>query len=59
MNTLVMWGTSAAFLYSAVVLFAPALLPASARAVYFEAAAVIITLILEHVALNSIHIQRL
>ena len=46
MNTLVMWGTSAALLYSAVVLFAPTLLPASARAVYFEAAAVIITLIL-------------
>ena len=46
MNSLVALGSFAAWAYSTVVLFAPSLLPASARAVYFEAAAVIITLIL-------------
>ncbi len=46
MNSLVAMGASAAFLYSAVVTLAPGLLPASAREVYFEAAAVIVTLIL-------------
>ncbi|HEY0213865.1 MAG TPA: heavy metal translocating P-type ATPase [Paenirhodobacter sp.] len=46
MNSLVALGALAAFLYSAVVTIAPDLLPASAREVYFEAAAVIITLIL-------------
>ncbi len=46
MNSLVAVGTSAAYLYSLVALFAPALLPEGARAVYFEAAAVIVVLIL-------------
>jgi Cu+-exporting ATPase len=46
MNSLVALGTLAAWSYSMVVLLAPALLPANARAVYFEAAAVIVTLIL-------------
>ena len=46
MNSLVAMGAGAAFLYSAVVTLAPALLPETARAVYFEAAAVIVTLIL-------------
>ena len=46
MNALVVLGSGAAFGYSCVALFAPALLPETARAVYFEAAAVIITLIL-------------
>lgn len=46
MNSLVALGTSAAYLYSSVVAFMPALLPATARNVYFEAAAVIVTLIL-------------
>ncbi len=46
MNSLVAVGTSAAYLYSVVALFAPALLPEASRAVYFEAAAVIVVLIL-------------
>ncbi|MBC7133737.1 MAG: copper-translocating P-type ATPase [Roseovarius sp.] len=46
MNSLVALGTSAAWLYSVVALFLPGLLPEAARAVYFEAAAVIVTLIL-------------
>lgn len=46
MNSLVALGTSAAYLYSTVVTFAPQLLPVSARNIYFEAAAVIVTLIL-------------
>jgi Cu+-exporting ATPase len=46
MNTLVMLGTNAAYGYSLVVTFLPQLLPAGARHVYFEAAAVIITLVL-------------
>ncbi len=46
MNSLVALGSGAAFLYSTVATFAPALLPETARAVYFEAAAVIVTLIL-------------
>ena len=46
MNALVAVGTSAAWGYSVVALFAPALLPAGTVNVYFEAAAVIITLIL-------------
>ncbi|SEK97815.1 Cu+-exporting ATPase [Roseovarius nanhaiticus] len=46
MNSLVALGTSAAYLYSLVALFAPGLLPEAARAVYFEAAAVIVVLIL-------------
>ena len=46
MNSLVAVGTSAAYLYSLVALFAPGLLPEGSRAVYFEAAAVIVVLIL-------------
>ncbi|MCL1628609.1 heavy metal translocating P-type ATPase [Roseibaca sp. V10] len=46
MNSLVAIGTLAAWGYSTVALFAPGLLPDSAQAVYFEAAAVIVTLIL-------------
>lgn len=46
MNSLVVLGATAAFAYSTVATFAPALLPAAANYVYFEAAAVIVTLIL-------------
>jgi Cu+-exporting ATPase len=46
MNSLVVLGASAAWIYSVVALFAPEMMPESARAVYFEAAAVIVTLIL-------------
>ncbi|MDG3066620.1 heavy metal translocating P-type ATPase [Thauera mechernichensis] len=46
MNALVAVGTSAAWAYSVVALFAPGLLPEGTVNVYFEAAAVIITLIL-------------
>jgi heavy metal translocating P-type ATPase len=46
MNSLVMIGTSAAWGYSVVATFAPGLLPAGTFNVYFEAAAVIVTLIL-------------
>ncbi len=46
MNSLVALGTAAAFGYSLVATCAPGLLPAAARAVYFEAAAVIVVLIL-------------
>lgn len=46
MNTLVMIGTGAAWGYSVVAVFAPQLLPAGTANVYFEAAAVIVTLIL-------------
>ena len=46
MHSLVVLGASAAWAYSTVALFAPALLPEGTRAVYFEAAAVIVTLIL-------------
>ena len=46
MNSLVMTGVGAAWLYSAVVVLAPSLVPAQARHVYFEAAAVVVTLIL-------------
>ncbi|ESR26966.1 heavy metal translocating P-type ATPase [Lutibaculum baratangense] len=46
MSSLVMLGTSAAYLYSLVALAWPDLLPAGARHSYFEAAGVIITLIL-------------
>ena len=46
MNSLVVLGATAAFAYSAVATFIPALLPAAANHVYFEAAAVIVTLIL-------------
>jgi heavy metal translocating P-type ATPase len=46
MNTLVALGTSAAYGYSVVATFVPAVLPAGAAHVYYEAAAVIITLVL-------------
>lgn len=46
MNSLVALGTGAAWGFSMVALAWPSLLPAATRAVYFEAAAVIVTLIL-------------
>ncbi len=46
MNSLVALGAIAAWSYSTVATFAPLLLPVTARAVYFVAAAVIVTLIL-------------
>ncbi|MCL6708323.1 heavy metal translocating P-type ATPase [Pseudomonas sp. R2.Fl] len=46
MNSLVAVGTSAAYLYSLVTTFAPDVLPYEARHVYYEAAVVIVTLIL-------------
>ncbi len=46
MNSLVAVGTSAAYLYSLVATFAPRLLPAGTVHVYYEAAAVIVALIL-------------
>lgn len=46
MNSLVALGVSAAYLYSSLVTFAPSLVPEASRFVYFEAAAVIVTLIL-------------
>jgi Cu+-exporting ATPase len=46
MNSLVVLGAGAAWAWSTVVTFAPDLVPATGRHVYFEAAAVIVTLIL-------------
>ncbi|WP_312222945.1 heavy metal translocating P-type ATPase [Rhizobium rhizoryzae] len=46
MNALVAIGVLAAYSYSTVTTFAPQLLPEAARFVYFEAATVIVTLIL-------------
>ena len=46
MNSLVAVGTGAAWIYSSVVTFLPGLIPETSRAVYFEAAAVIVVLIL-------------
>ncbi len=46
MNSLVAVGTLAAYAFSLVATFAPALLPAGTVHVYYEAAAVIVTLIL-------------
>ncbi|MCC5989647.1 MAG: copper-translocating P-type ATPase [Pararhodobacter sp.] len=46
MNSLVALGTGAAWGFSSVSTFAPGVLPAGTAAVYFEAAAVIVTLIL-------------
>ena len=46
MNSLVALGAGAAWAYSTVATFAPGLLPANAVHVYYEAAAVIVTLIL-------------
>ena len=46
MNSLVMLGTSAAYLYSVLALLVPGVFPEGAATTYFEAAGVIITLIL-------------
>jgi Cu+-exporting ATPase len=46
MNSLVMLGTSAAYLYSAVATFVPQLLPEATSRAYYEVAAMIITLAL-------------
>ena len=46
MNSLVAVGTTAAYLFSVVATFWPGLLPEQSRAVYYEAAAVIVVLIL-------------
>ncbi len=46
MNSLVMIGTGAAFLYSLVATVAPQIFPAGTAHTYFEAAAVVITLVL-------------
>lgn len=46
MNSLVMLGAGAAWLFSTVATFAPGLLPAGTQASYFESGAVIVTLIL-------------
>ncbi|WP_025732378.1 heavy metal translocating P-type ATPase [Carnimonas nigrificans] len=46
MNSLVVVGTAAAFGFSVIATFAPSLLPANTVNVYYEAAAVIVTLIL-------------
>jgi Cu+-exporting ATPase len=46
MNSLVALGVLAAYFYSVVVTFAPSLLPVEAQFVYYEAATVIVTLIL-------------
>ncbi len=46
MNSLVALGTAAAYGYSIIVTFFPTVLPVGSRAVYFEAAAVIVVLIL-------------
>ncbi len=46
MNTLITFGTSAAFGYSVLVTVAPSLFPSNVRNVYFEAVGVILTLIL-------------
>jgi heavy metal translocating P-type ATPase len=46
MNSLVALGSSAAYIYSLVATFAPGLLPAGTVNVYFEASAVIVTLVL-------------
>lgn len=46
MNTLVALGAGSAWLYSTIVTVAPDILPADARHLYFEAAAVVATLIL-------------
>jgi Cu+-exporting ATPase len=46
MNSLVMIGSGAAYLYSLLVLFLPGLFPKGTANLYFEASAVIVTLIL-------------
>lgn len=46
MNSLILLGTMAAFVFSTVVTFAPGLIPPQSRHVYFEASTVVITLVL-------------
>jgi len=46
MNALVALGSGAAFLFSTCVVLAPGLLPETARAIYFESAAIIVVFIL-------------
>ncbi len=46
MNTLIALGTGAAYLYSTVATFLPALLPAGLRDVYFDTTSIIVALIL-------------
>jgi Cu+-exporting ATPase len=46
MNSLIAVGTSAAYFYSAAVTFFPYIIPETSRAVYYDTAAVIITLII-------------
>lgn len=46
MNSLILLGTMAAFIYSTVVTIVPQWIPQASRHVYFEASAVVITLIL-------------
>jgi copper ion binding protein len=46
MNSLVALGASAAWAYSTITTFAPSILPEGSRNVYFESAAMIVTLIL-------------
>lgn len=46
MNSLVALGTSAAWAYSTITTFTPSILPEDSRNVYFESAAMIVTLIL-------------
>ena len=53
MNSLVAMGAGAALAYSSLVLFWPALIPAPSRVVYFEAAGVIVLLILLGRALEA------
>ena len=53
MNALVALGAGAAWLFSTLVTFAPGLIPEDSRAVYFEAAGVIVTLILLGRALEA------
>ncbi len=53
MNSLVAVGTLSAWAFSCVVVLAPGLIPEASRAVYFEAAAVIVTLILLGRALEA------
>ena len=53
MNSLVALGAGAAWAYSTLVTFAPAVIPDASRAVYFEAAGVIVTLILLGRALEA------
>ncbi|MFE3835730.1 heavy metal translocating P-type ATPase [Pseudogemmobacter sonorensis] len=53
MNSLVALGTFAAWAYSSVVTFLPGLVPAESQSVYFEAAAVIVVLILAGRAMEA------